>query len=80
MSEVRSNEITPAIAQHVLWHYGHGGLQPGRFVARLLEAYGSADPINKAGLALGFPGYCQAMDLASGHVEGMYLLYQVVNK
>jgi hypothetical protein len=80
MSGVRSEEITPTIAAHVLWHFDGevAGLEPGSFVAHLLRAIAAADPTNREGLALGFPGYVHAVDLASKHPQGLYLLSQIV--
>jgi hypothetical protein len=63
---------TPKEAAQTLFHYGRsGGYPPGSFVASLLSAICGADPRNRALLALGFPGYVAAAELAEreGGVE-----------
>lgn len=49
--------ITPETANHVLWHFGRGGYQPGSFTQKLLELIAAADLDNKAKLAQIFPEY-----------------------
>ena len=49
--------ITPETANHVLWHFGRGGYQPGSFTQKLLELICAADLDNKAKLAQIFPEY-----------------------
>ncbi|MDX3354714.1 hypothetical protein PV703_15650 [Streptomyces sp. ME01-24h] len=49
--------VTPETANHVLWHFGRGGYQPGSFTQKLLELICAADLDNKAKLARVFPEY-----------------------
>jgi len=62
--------ITPAMAAHVLHHFGGGGVRAGSFTVRLIELITHADPTNRARLALGFPGYVAAVDIAQNTLGG----------
>ena len=63
--------IDAPIAQHMLWHFGLGGTQPGSFVTTLLQAIALADPPNRSRLAMGFPGYVAAFDLVMNNEIGL---------
>ena len=60
----RPGPIRPEVAQHVLWHFGEGGLRPGSFLEKLLVAIAGSDQENQLRLALGFPDYVTAVQLA----------------
>ncbi|QXN74277.1 hypothetical protein SEA_OBLADI_61 [Gordonia phage ObLaDi] len=63
--------ITPEQAAHVLAHFGEGGVPAGTFTADLIALIGHADPRNTTLLALGFPGYVQAVWLAQNRTDGI---------
>lgn len=71
--------ITPEIAQHVLWQYRSGGLEPGRFTRALMDAAGAADPRNRVRLAMGFPGYVAAVSLVQDSDVGIRILRAIVD-
>jgi hypothetical protein len=78
MADFGSKEITPDIAGQVLWHFDQPrGRKPGSFAQALLAAVCAADPENRARLALGFPGYVVAVQLAQGQPEGMGELHRI---
>lgn len=83
MADFGSKTITPDIAGQVLWHFGSPqGRRPGSFAQALLLAITAADPTNQARLALGFPGYVAAVQMAqrAGSLEqpdGMGRLYRM---
>jgi hypothetical protein len=54
------------VVQHTLWHFGDEGLgvQPGKFVSRLLVTISAADAENRAKLASVFPDEVRAFTLA----------------
>jgi hypothetical protein len=63
--------VTPAIARHVLWHFGQpAGVQPGRFTELLLSAIAIADEENTGLLELTFPGQVRAMRAMSRTTYG----------
>lgn len=66
-------------AQHVLWHFNGAAPKPGRFTEKLLEAYSSADPINRQRIALGFPSLASAFDLAANQMDGIAKLQEIAN-
>jgi hypothetical protein len=67
--------ITPDAAAHVLWHYkSGGGYEPGSFVRKLIEAIAAADVVNRQRLALGFPAYVAAVNLADRSTNGLVAL------
>jgi hypothetical protein len=56
--------ITPDEARWILGFYHlDGGIQPGGFNTRLIEAITVADPRNRARLRLGFPGLVAAFEM-----------------
>ncbi|MEU4511719.1 hypothetical protein AB0G05_19685 [Nonomuraea wenchangensis] len=63
-------DITPAIAAHVLFHFGRGGVPGPLFYRRLLTTIevGSAD--QRAALTLAFPGWVKAFELAADRDSG----------
>lgn len=63
--------IDPHIASEVLWHFGHGGYEPGSFVQALLTAMARADLKNFTKLQMVFPGYGSAMSLAMHRSDGI---------
>lgn len=65
------------VAAHVLWHYGESGHRPGSFTVALLSAIASADPTNRRLLALGFPHYVAACDLAEREPDGIEQLRRI---
>lgn len=66
------NSITPTIAAHVLHHFGEpAGIAAGSFTRQLITTITKADPFNRARLALGFPGYVAAVDLAQNRTDGI---------
>lgn len=56
---------TPTIpaetANHVLFHYGHGGYQAGTFTQLLIQTIDHADIVNQDKLALAYPDYVAAI-------------------
>lgn len=69
VSHEGDNVITPHQARQVLYIFGKGGYPPGGFVQQLIETIQQADEQNRAKLALGFPGYVAAINLAQ-HTHG----------
>ncbi|MGW3594956.1 hypothetical protein [Streptomyces sp. NPDC005167] len=70
--------ITEGTARHVLWHYGsEGGLQPGSFTQRLMEAVDAADIVHAELLRLGFPELVTAMLAAKNDLDGISRLQQI---
>jgi len=69
--------ITPVIAAHVLHHFDGGGIRAGSFTVRLVELITHADPINRALLGVGFPGYVAAVNLAQHSLGGMTELRRI---
>lgn len=69
--ELSSEEITPTIAQHVLWHYGEPGMEPGSFTKALIALIARADPHNRRRLATAAPGYVAACNWAEATDGGI---------
>ncbi|WP_433444609.1 hypothetical protein [Nonomuraea sp. CA-141351] len=63
-------DITPAIAAHVLFHFHRGGLPGPLFYRRLLTAIEVASADQRAALALAFPGWVKAFELAADRDSG----------
>lgn len=57
--------LTREIAAHVLYAYTGRGYAAGSFTRQLIAAIVAADPGNRARLALAFPGYVEAVRIAS---------------
>ena len=74
---IATEHTTAAEASHVLWHFDQraGAMEPGSFTRSLLETIGRADPINRARLAAGFPGYVAAYLL--GELGGFDTLREI---
>jgi hypothetical protein len=69
------DDITAQEARHVLAHFGlSGGYPAGAFTRTLIEAMTRADQGNLARLALGFPGYAAAVQLAQNDFGGADVL------
>lgn len=71
--------ITPEVANHVLFHYGHGGYQAGSFTEQIIKAIDMADPANRDKLALGFPGYVAAVVAIQYDPDGVARLTAIAN-
>jgi hypothetical protein len=70
--------IPQTVARHVLWHFGReGGIEPGTFIARLLDAIAAADMVNTARLAEGFPEYVAAVVGAQMDPDGITNLQKI---
>ncbi len=69
--------ITPTIAAHVLHHFDAGGIRAGSFIVRLIDLIAHADPANRSKLALGFPGYVNAVELAQNRGSGITNLLSI---
>lgn len=69
--------ISPEVAAHVLWMYGHGYREPGSFTRLLLSTIAAADPRNRARLAAEFPAEVAAVNLATGRDNGIDVLRQI---
>lgn len=70
--------IPQEVARHVLWHFGaDGGIEPGSFVARLLDAITAADMVNTARLAEAFPEYVAAVVGAQMDPDGIANLQKI---
>lgn len=74
----KNTQVTPDIAAHVLAHFDSGGYEAGSFTRRLIDLIDRADPSNRARLALGFPGYVEAVTLASQMPNGVAVLTSVL--
>nr|WP_062336115.1 hypothetical protein [Herbidospora sakaeratensis] len=71
------NDVTPEIAAHVLFQFGHVGLPASGWRATLLLAIAKADVHNRELLARGYPGYVFAFELAQGRPDGIVLLREI---
>ncbi|MBP2704472.1 hypothetical protein JOL79_11665 [Microbispora sp. RL4-1S] len=70
--------ITPEIAAHVLFHLGvDGGYPASGFKSALMGAIAQADIVNRELLALGFPGYVVAFNLAQMTEYGTRKLQEI---
>jgi hypothetical protein len=74
---VSTQNITPTIANQVLWHSGNGGYEPGSFVNKLIGTIANADDLNRGLLGLGFPGYVQAVNLIERSRDGVDYLKEI---
>jgi hypothetical protein len=80
MNHPSTKNISKADAQHVLFFFGNGGVQPGSFTTALLEAMARADSANFTELALAFPGICAAWRLATKSDDGVEVLREIANE
>lgn len=72
-----STSIPPAVASHVLYHFGHGGYPAGSFTQTLLKAIAIADSNNLDRIAQGFPEYVAAVHAISYDPDGVTRLQQI---
>ncbi|MET7334310.1 hypothetical protein [Nonomuraea sp. NPDC005650] len=63
-------DITPAIASHVLFHFHRGGVPGPLFFRRLLLAIEVANADQRAAIALSFPGWVKAFEIAADRHGG----------
>jgi hypothetical protein len=71
--------VTPEIAGHVLFHFGRGGWPTSGFKTSLLQAFATADVVNRALLGKGFPGYEVAFNLAQQTADGIAVLSRIAD-
>lgn len=69
--------IPAETANHVLWHFGHGGYQPGIFTQHLINALTTADPINKTKLGDAYPDYIAAVIAIQYDPDGVANLQRI---
>lgn len=69
--------ISPETANHVLWHFGHGGHQPGTFTQNLITAFCSADLENKARLGEAYPDLLAAITAMEYDPDGIANLRRI---
>jgi hypothetical protein len=60
-----------AVAAHVLYHFGAGGMEAGPFTRDLILLLTRADPANRRGLAASFPAYGEAVRIAQDTEDGI---------
>lgn len=72
--ELRTPEITPTVASHVLWHFDGRGMEPGSFYRDLIMLIARADPTRRRRLALAEPAYVLAVGLAQDSATGINTL------
>lgn len=77
MNGTQQNTIPAETAQHVLFHFGAGGYQPGSFTQQLITTIAMADPGNQARMALGFPNEVAAVQLAQNDPNGIDQLQRI---
>lgn len=70
-------EIPAKTANHVLFHYGHGGYQAGTFTQHLIAALATADMTNKAKLADAYPDYAAAVIAIEYDPDGVANLQRI---
>lgn len=71
--------ITPETANHVLFHFGRGGYQPGSFTTHLLSAFATADEVNFHRLADAFPEYGAAVAAIQYDPQGVTTLQAIAS-
>lgn len=69
--------IPAEIANHVLFHFGHGGCQAGSFTQFLIQAIDHADVIHQDKLALGFSDYVAAIVAVQYDPDGIANLQRI---
>ncbi|MGW7597297.1 hypothetical protein [Streptomyces antimycoticus] len=69
--------IPAETANHVLWHFGHGGYQAGTFTQHLIRALATADMANKAKLANAYPDYAAAVIAMEYDPDGVANLQRI---
>lgn len=71
--------VSHGVAQHALFVFGSGGVQPGGFTLALFTAIQKADPMNRIKLAQGFPEHVEAYRLAAEEFDGIETLRKIAN-
>lgn len=66
-----STFITREIAAHVLYVFNGTGYRAGSFISAIIDAANRADPGHLKLLALGFPGYAEAVRIAQMDPNGI---------
>ena len=69
--------IPAETANHVLFHFGHGGYQPGSFTQHLITAIATADMVNTAKLAEAYPDYVAAVTAVHYDPDGIANLKRI---
>lgn len=72
-----STHIPTEIANHVLFHFGQGGYQPGSFTTHLLCAFAASDEENFFRLAAAYPEYGAAVAAIQYDPDGVQQLQQI---
>jgi hypothetical protein len=71
-------EIRPEVAAHVLFHFGcDGGAPTSGFKTALMQAIAQADLPNRERLAMGWPDYVAAFNLAQTTSHGTAVLQKL---
>lgn len=66
-----STFITREVAAHVLYVFNGTGYRAGSFISAIIDAANRADPGHLRLLALGFPGYAEAVRIAQMDPNGL---------
>lgn len=69
--------IPPKVANQVLDHFGRGGYPAGSWKQKLIGLLASADRENFALLAVAFPEYAAAVDIAKYDLLGIENLQRI---
>lgn len=78
-SKNHQTTISVETARDVLGYFGcKGGWNAGSFTTNLMTAIGSADPENRAKLALGFPELVTALIMAQNTTDGISKLQKLI--
>lgn len=78
MTTIRIDRVTQRDAAHVLFVMGmEGGVQPGGFTEKLIEAMVVADEGNLDRLSLGFEGLTAAISIYKRMNGGVAVLQQI---
>ncbi|NYV73662.1 hypothetical protein [Streptomyces sp. UH6] len=77
--QIDPSQITRDDAQHVLYHFGHGGWRPGSGTTAIIHAFTAVDPNHFRRLALGFPGLAAAIWIAQNTEDGIDRLQQIAD-
>lgn len=78
-STVPTAVITPQLADHVLWHFGQGGHEPGHFTTSLLATIGHADSENLERLRVSFPNHVRAFEMGARETYGIDRLMKIAS-
>lgn len=66
--------IPPEVCANVVYSFDGRGYPPGSFFRKLTHAIVGADPHNRNRLALAFPEWVRAVNLAQNHVGGLDMM------